>query len=129
MIGRDYSKLKKCSKCGREKDLSCYDQKKDGKDGLKAYCKVCRRSAELQSKYGITIEDFDEMLRNNDYKCSCCNTIWPGGKYNRFNCDHDHDTGKIRGLLCHNCNLAVGGLGDDVPGLVRAVEYLRRHYG
>jgi hypothetical protein len=43
-----------------------------------------------------------------------------------WDCDHDHSTGEFKGWLCRNCNTALGGLGDDAAGLLRALAYLER---
>jgi hypothetical protein len=65
-----------------------------------------------------------EPTRPEPTNCECC-------KRNRnparsFSLDHDHPTGKFRGWLCYSCNSAIGKLGDNLAGLMRAVEYLRR---
>jgi hypothetical protein len=53
-------------------------------------------------------------------RCELCERIGP------VHCDHDHRTGEFRGWLCRMCNTALGGLGDDVAGLTRAIAYLQR---
>ena len=53
--------------------------------------------------------------------CDCC-----GKPMERPNFDHCHATGKFRGWLCYNCNIGIGKLGDDIPGLMQAVDYLKR---
>lgn len=70
------------------------------------------REWQLQSKYGIGIEDFDAMLEAQGGACAICRTTEPGGRHDVFNVDHDHTTKKIRGLLCWDCNSGVGKLGD-----------------
>lgn len=127
-IGNVSSEVKNCTKCKKPKYLSQFSDSLKTQDGKRPQCKLCERNTKLVRKYGITVEQFDEMLREQNYRCACCDTIWPGGKYNRMNVDHDHITGRIRGLTCHACNTAIGGLSDDVPGLIRAVNYLKRHY-
>lgn len=84
------------------------------------------RRWELHTKYGITPEQFDDLLAAQNGECACCYTSEPGGQWDTFCIDHDHTTGKIRGLLCHRCNLAIGMLGDSLEGVERAMEYMRR---
>ena len=55
------------------------------------------------------------------YPCDLC-----GKSITKLNCDHDHETGKFRGWLCHRCNIALGMLGDNAVGLRRALQYLHR---
>ena len=73
--------------------------------------------------HGIELEDFTAMLVAQGRSCALC------GKYlkNRRDrhIDHDHRTGRIRGVLCFTCNKGLGMLGDDEAGLKRAIEYLR----
>ena len=77
----------------------------------------------IQVKYGINIDDYIIMLENQNYKCKICNIPQDNLK-KRLNIDHCHLTGKVRGLLCHNCNLALGFLNDDLILLDKAKQYL-----
>lgn len=63
-----------------------------------------RRSYTIKSRYGITDEVYDNMLSLQDGKCAICNTEF----IKRPHIDHDHITGKIRGLLCSVCNTGLG---------------------
>lgn len=76
-------------------------------------------------RYGLTT---DEFLMLNDAqlgKCAGCGTEF-GGSVRRC-VDHDHKTGKVRGLLCHTCNLAVGNAKDSPTTLRRLADYLEGH--
>lgn len=74
----------------------------------------------------MTIGKYDEMLNSQDSRCAICGSPDPG-KGNRFFCvDHDHLTGKIRGLLCNNCNRGLGTFEDDPHRLIEAANYLMR---
>ena len=55
-----------------------------------------------------------------------CDNCGGTNKSGLLDADHDHATGYVRGWLCRNCNMGIGLLGDDVAGLERAIEYLRR---
>lgn len=71
---------------------------------------VARRSNRLRRLYGLTVEQWEAMLRSQDGKCAICGTSEPKGKGGRLHVDHDHTTGAVRGLLCSNCNGNLGWL-------------------
>jgi hypothetical protein len=76
-----------------------------------------RRQA-LRRKYGITEEDYRRMLASQGGVCAVCGLARP-----RMVVDHDHRTGKVRGILCHNCNLIIGHSGDSSKVLAAAARY------
>lgn len=78
-------------------------------------------------KYGITLVEYNTRLELQGNKCACCGRLEPGGK-GSFAVDHDHITGKIRGLICNSCNLGIGHLGDTLEGVASAYEYMRKAY-
>jgi len=89
-----------------------------------------------RASHGITLADYKEMLAAQDGRCAICGTDQPGGKHGkRFHIDHDHSCcpkGKScekcrRALLCANCNVGLGALGDDPDRLVAAASYLLGH--
>lgn len=83
--------------------------------------------AYLRRNYNLTPEDWEAMFENQNHLCAICHKegfkIDPASK-NLLVVDHCHNTGKVRGLLCHNCNRALGLLQDDVESLKRAIDYL-----
>ena len=84
------------------------------------------RNARLQRQYALTLVEFDRLLAEQNGQCAICGTDKPG-RYGRFCVDHDHRSGKVRGLLCHNCNHGVGKFKDSAARLNSAAAYLRRH--
>ena len=76
--------------------------------------------------YGIDVEDYERMLFEQDGVCYICKEA-PSKR--ALDIDHDHKTGKVRGLLCSNHNRALGLLGDDIILLLRATEYLVKSRG
>jgi len=88
---------------------------------------VVYRNAELQRRYGITQQDYEVMIAEQNNQCAICNTTEPGGRHNRgyFVVDHCHTTGKVRKLLCNNCNTALGLVGDNTHILQSMIEYLQ----
>ena len=85
------------------------------------------RNSYLKRRYGITLEEFDNMKDNQDGKCAICGSI--SGKINKKNdrltVDHDHSTGEVRGILCHKCNFGLGHFDDDIERLAMAIAYLK----
>lgn len=86
------------------------------------------RDAELRRKYGITAAQWDALLESQDGRCACCGTPDPG---RRWDTDHDHDTGRLRGILCGECNRLIGRLGDRaelvIERCMEMVRYLERN--
>jgi hypothetical protein len=78
----------------------------------------------LQRQHGITEEQFDELYRNP--VCAGCGRTTSRRRNSRLSVDHCHKTGKVRGLLCEECNLAVGNARDDPATLRNLATYLER---
>lgn len=93
----------------------------DGKNWHR--CAGCKRAYMREyhrtSKYGLRDEDFAILLDAQGGTCAICSRTEP------LVVDHDHATGRVRGILCHKHNVAVGLLGDSLSEAERAVEYLR----
>ena len=76
-------------------------------------------------KYNLTIEGYNNILEKQNYKCAICGSDVPNTTAtNRFYVDHNHKTGKVRGLLCTKCNMGIGQFNDDIELLKKAIEYL-----
>jgi len=82
------------------------------------------RENQLKQNYGIDLEDYNEMLNKQNACCAICNTQPIVGR-GLLHVDHCHDTGKVRGLLCHYCNMSLGGFRDDIKILRAAIKYLK----
>lgn len=80
----------------------------------------------ILAKHGITVEEYETMLSSQGGVCAICNGP-PRGRWNRYAVDHDHKTGKVRGLLCSTCNQALGLFRDDMQILQKAKNYLSVH--
>lgn len=91
---------------------------------------MCRRHYLVhwrKSRWGVTPQDYDRLLAEQQGRCAICGTDRPSGRFKNWHMDHDHETGQARGLLCMPCNVALGAFKDD-PGIVRsALQYLARH--
>jgi hypothetical protein len=77
-------------------------------------------------RYGLTPEEYERMLAAQGGRCAICRTGSPGKRFKKFAVDHCHETGVIRGLLCHRCNVALGQFDDDTSVLLEAVRYLQK---
>ena len=144
---------KQCNKCLEFKPLSEFYIHKETKDGLHGQCKSCKlqygaiwregnqehikawtkitqKRNNLKHFFGITVDKYEAMLKNQGGVCAICEGINDDGR--ALHIDHDHSCcpgrqscGKcIRGLLCSRCNTALGNLRDDPLLLEKALKYL-----
>ncbi len=84
--------------------------------------RVSNRKSHLKRKFGITLAEYDRLLASQEGGCAICER--PPREDSALHVDHEHGTGRIRGLLCFRCNNALGDLDDDHDRLVRALDYL-----
>ncbi len=83
------------------------------------------RSNRLRISFSMSVDDYEAMYKAQKGACGLCEKQHMGGR--RLAVDHDHKTGKIRALLCGNCNRGIGYLGDDAALLRKAADYLDSH--
>lgn len=142
--------MKQCSKCKEFKSLDLFYNHNKNKDGKRCRCKSCNsidakehrkkilnddylgtrlkeRTKNLKSKFGISLEEYSLKLEQQKGVCAICDGLCKSGK--RLAVDHDHKTGKIRDLLCNNCNGGLGKFQDNPELLIKAADYLRKHSG
>jgi hypothetical protein len=142
--------MKTCTVCKETKDISEYHNNKRTKDGKAYRCKSCDASARkkwsdanperasysarnrrLKHIYGVDIEWYEAQMKAQNNKCAICETETNNTRGERkdwnFAVDHCHDTGKVRGLLCNQCNRALGLFKDDITLLEKAKNYLETH--
>lgn len=82
------------------------------------------RAYMLQRNYRITVEEHEALFESQGRKCAICRTDEPGGNKG-WHTDHNHNTDKVRGILCHKCNLMIGLANDNVGTLLVAILYLQ----
>ena len=131
--------LKTCKVCGIEKNISdFYTGRRDCKDCKNAAARkkyvddpettqrnlIRMRERAKERRYGITQEQFDEMLVDQNSQCKICSIEFKGTKYTHI--DHCHDTNRVRGLLCNDCNLALGQFNDNTDIMDNAIKYLQK---
>lgn len=128
---------KTCSRCRVEKDYFEFGSNKSRHDGLTHNCRSCLKEirasrTEAQSRYyaewsrrklyGLTQDQYDDMIDAQDNRCAICRKETAG---KALHVDHDHETGRVRGLLCGPCNMGLGHFGDDVDRMADAIRYLK----
>ena len=137
--------LKTCPKCKEIKPFSEFYKCKTAKNGCSPYCKVCSNlrttsyakqnkdkiqpllaGYALKRRYGITVQDYENMLLAQNKQCAICGTTECSSGRN-FAVDHCHTTGKIRGLLCSACNIGLGKFRDNPEVIKKAIEYLKQN--
>jgi hypothetical protein len=134
---------KQCLKCREVKALDAFAAASAKWDGKHIWCRACtsntrihtpererhRHGNHLKRKYGITLAEYELMVERQRGLCAICGgppVKGRGAARERFNVDHCHKTGRIRGLLCSGCNRGLGYLGDTAVGLQAAVDYLSK---
>jgi hypothetical protein len=142
---------KRCPKCDTIKPLGDFGVRPGGKPN--GWCRLCgnaaireysktptgaarKKAAQdayllrnpdyfLVRNYGLAPGQYDAMRSAQEDRCAICRTPDPGVK--RWHVDHDHLSGKVRGLLCAACNLGIGKMQDDPVRLRAAAAYIERH--
>lgn len=126
--------MRRCSVCKVEKPKTEFHGSNRCKPCDRAYLKAWRQTPKGKAtydrinrravlrRYGVTIDDYDEMMASHNGLCAICRRVDPEGR--RLAVDHNHATGRVRGLLCRPCNTALGLFGDDLLHLESAVRYL-----
>lgn len=142
LSGLKYFFVKNCSQCREELPLSSFYPRSDRSSGYTSACKSCRsvpqdrakkrkqRAYRLKADYGLTVEDYGLMKEAQGGVCAICNKGETSkskvGKVKNLAVDHCHSSGKIRGLLCENCNKALGLFKDDTSVMKEAIIYLEK---
>lgn len=89
-----------------------------------------RTALEVCRRRGLDRNDYFQMIEDQNDRCAIClqeETRMINGKITRLCIDHDHKTNKVRQLLCHACNTAIGKFKDDTNLLQSAIDYLKKH--
>ena len=129
---RDEQGRKQCTSCKQWLDLTEFKQQTRTADGLAPSCIWCHQSRLIVRRYGITLEQYRALLDAQDGGCAICGGTNASGRL--LAVDHDHACcpgdaacGQcVRGLLCSNCNMAIGLFKDDAVRMRAAVEYISR---
>lgn len=125
----------RCPDCGQDKPAEEFPRFHRNKTGRGTYCKPCHnarnraskrshggnRHYHLRQRYGIGVDDFDALLTEQGMLCPICL------KRRAEHVDHDHKTGKVRGILCERCNGGLGQFKENIETIRNAIEYLERN--
>lgn len=144
--------MKRCCTCRETKPLAAFYADPRYRDGHGSRCKDCTKTAAIKShrdnpertkantkrwrekmkdqlpeyqrrrKFGIPFGTYDRMLAEQGGACAICRAEFP-----RLLIDHCHASGKVRGLLCNNCNTGIGMFSDDPQLMQAAAQYVRQH--
>lgn len=109
---------KRCSKCRSVKPAAQFSINRRKRTGLSDHCYACIRDR----RYGLASGQYDELFAQQGGTCAICHRC---PRQVALSVDHDHVTGRVRGLLCQNCNAALGMFKDDPALLARAIDYLK----
>lgn len=115
-----------CKKCHY---IRYTEHRKDPKN--KEKWRRYRQNGVFKRRYGITLEQYEKMVTDQENKCLICKKEPDnyGPKQNHvLSVDHCHKTGKIRGLLCHRCNTALGAFHESPEIIIKALEYIKNHF-
>ena len=131
---------RECVKCKKDLALKNFYFRINKKTGTKYFSSKCikcfniynyniDKNFKLKKAYGITLDQYNDMLSKQDGKCMIClvdNNGLYQNKKKAFAVDHCHTTGKIRGLLCGDCNSGIGLLKENIDLLNNAIKYLNK---
>jgi hypothetical protein len=140
--------LRICSKCGDKKYVSKWYRPKEKNKKKKWVCSRCRdkkyiikkekrhqnfkpgtreyrRDNFLMFMYGISLMDYNALVLSQNNRCKICGKHRDEQK-NDLHVDHNHVTNEIRGLLCQDCNMALGYVHDNIDILLNAIRYLEK---
>lgn len=120
---------KRCSTCNTLKALSKFKKNAGKVGGREKQCEECQHIKRICTLYNTTPEVYRGLLEKQAGCCAICRRppeVAQGEKVGRLAVDHDHKTGKVRGLLCGPCNRGLGLFGDTTDRLYAAAAYLVR---
>lgn len=138
-----------CRSCKQTLPVTQFWKRKRNPSGLGTQCKPCATSKpgykdkneknkkyrnpeyyqawHYQNKYGLSLDEVRGMAEKQNHRCAVCDIRAEDAPRQKLNVDHSHVTGKVRKLLCHHCNVALGHLRDDRTILARLDQYLKDH--
>jgi hypothetical protein len=122
----DRIKWKKEYKAKKESDPKLKEKQAKYRENAKD--KGWQRTHYLKHRYGMTTKEYDAMFLSQGKACAICKSVNPRAKVG-WHIDHDHATGKVRGILCRFCNIMLGNARDNAELMLLAVSYLKLHKG
>lgn len=109
--------MKVCTACGQQLPIANFCNKAKSKDGKNWECRSCANDRRIKERYDMSPEEYQLLSEKQSGRCLICGA--------QATCiDHDHRTGKVRGLLCRACNLAIGLIQDSPARARQMADYL-----
>ena len=122
--------MKTCSKCKLVLPLEEFAKDRCQSSGYSPSCRNCRAHGRRKHQYGLEQEEYINLLEVQQYCCAICG-VHQDDSYDEFkrgfHVDHDHETGRVRALLCSSCNRGIGFMKDDPNIVQKAADYLNKH--
>lgn len=143
---------KLCSKCNKLLLLNEFNKSTKRTNGYQLWCKNCHnkekkrtyftyrknmvrllaRKTQLKTKYNLSLEDYNKLLKKQNYVCAICKKqetqhSSPNGVVDSLRVDHNHKNQQIRGLLCSKCNFGISQFNDNIYLLKKAIRYLKQN--
>jgi len=138
---------RKCRKCGRrisyanqtgicawcmpdgdyQKAWRERNKKKIEEYNSRADVQLRRRLYYIEKNHGVSREWYLAQLEKQGNKCACCGRDFSKLKSKEIHVDHDHRTGKVRGIICMKCNFALGDVNDSIERIQKVIDYLKKH--
>jgi hypothetical protein len=129
-----------CSACGYVLPEECFHPSTRHVSDWRSVCIECKRARRqtridgdpdfrLRSRcqhHGITVDQYKQMLADQEGKCAICREVPDHGRWMDFVIDHNHTTGRVRGLLCTNCNFGLGHFDDSIERMTTAAMYIAK---
>ena len=131
IYGKEHKTDCKCSSCKSQRGEKPWNWKGGISCNRKEYDKKRYNKVERVNRlknYGIAVDDYDKMFKKQNGVCAICGkpeTKISRSGVRRLSIDHNHKTGKIRGLLCCKCNIGIGSFLESVEFLLKAIKYLK----
>lgn len=120
--------VKACRGCGVEKPIGSFHKATTGTNGRRGTCRDCRMEwvkwRNIRVRYGLTRPEYEALTTDGCHICGRKDAETP--RVGKLAVDHDHATGKVRGVLCWMCNTALGKFNDDPARLRAAADYIER---
>lgn len=124
---------RECKVCGKKKPVEDFYIREDKlpsgkiKKSYRNECKECTKARMRLKTTGWSPEEYERAWCIQEGKCAICGCTLNSSRYTKASADHDHVTGKLRGILCNNCNTALGLMKDSPYRLESAIRYLESH--
>lgn len=128
---------KHCGRCNKHRRVKFFARRNNTLCGLSSWCRTCNRNYDHENherfkrgkkncyyirEHGVPLQTFEAQVKNQKRKCAICKR-W----MKKPHLDHNHTTGKLRGALCHKCNVGLGHFDDNPKLLCKALKYLERY--